>query len=48
MSVLQKDIVYAVYVDETVFWSPDESKVEETISKLKALKIELTNEGEVN
>ena len=28
-------------------WSPDESKIEETISELKAPKFELTDEGEV-
>ena len=42
------DIICAVYVDDTVFWSPDESKIDKAISELKALKFELTDEGEVD
>ena len=42
------DIICAVYVDDTVFWSPGESKIEKAISELKALKFELTDEGEVD
>ena len=34
----KKDIVCTVYVDYTVFWSPGESRIEETISEIKALK----------
>ena len=47
--VYYKDnIICAVYVDDTVFWSPDESKIDKVISDLKTLKFELTDEGEVD
>ena len=45
---IKKDIVCAVYVDDTIFWSPDDSKIESTISELKALNFELTDKGEVD
>ena len=37
-----------MYVDDTIFWSPDDSKIESTISELKALNFDLTDEGEVD
>ena len=44
----KKDIICAVCVDDTVFWSPDESKINKAISELKAHKFELTDEEEVD
>ena len=47
--VYYKDnIICAVYVDDTVFWSPDESNIDKVISDLKSLKFELTDEEEVD
>ena len=43
-----KDVICVVYVDITIFWSSDESKIEETISEHKALKFELFDKGGVN
>ena len=39
-------ISYVQPVDDTVFWSPDESNIDKVISHLKSLKFELTDEGE--
>ena len=35
-------------MDDKIVWSPDDSKIESTISELKALSFELTNKGKVN
>ena len=44
----KKDILCAVYIDDTIFWSPSDSKIEYTISELKSLKFDLTDEGDVD
>ena len=44
----RKDFKRVVCVDNTAFWSPDKSKIQETISELKALKFILTGEIEVD
>ena len=36
------------YVDDTIFWSPNEIKIDEIIGELKALNFDLTDEGEVD
>ena len=41
---LREYIICAVYVDDTIFWLPDEFKIEETVSELNAPKFELTDE----
>ena len=38
---MKDDIIYAVYVDDTIFWSPDDSKIESTISELKDLNFDI-------
>ena len=45
---LKEDMICAIYVDDTIFWSPNEIKIDETISELKALNFDLTDEGEVD
>lgn len=44
----EQGIICAVYVDDTTFWSQDESKIDKTISELKSLSFELTDEEEFN
>ena len=44
----KKDVICAIYVDDTIFWSPNESKIDSTISDLKALDFELTDERDVD
>ena len=41
-------MICAVYVDDTIFWSPNDANIDKTISKLKALKFELTDQREVD
>ena len=45
---IKDGVICAVYVDDTIFWSPDDSKIESTISELKAPNCVLTDKGEVN
>ena len=42
------DVICAIYVDGTIFWSPDDTKIDQTISELKALDFDLTDEGVVD
>ena len=42
------DVICAIYVDDTIFWSPDDTKIDQTITELKALNFDLTDEGEVD
>ena len=42
------DFICAIYVDDTICWSPDDSKIDNTISELKELNFDLTNEGSVD
>ena len=44
----KKDIICVVYVDDTIFFSRDEKVINKTISALKALDFELTDEGDVD
>ena len=44
----KNNIVCAIYVDDTIFWSPDESIIDTTISELKSLNFDLTDEGDVD
>jgi hypothetical protein len=37
-----------MYVDDTMFWLPDDTKIDQTISELKALDFDLTDEGVVD
>ena len=41
------DVICVVYVDDTLFFSKDRSKVNEVISQLQKLNFELTDEGDV-
>ena len=44
----KNNIVCAIYVDDTIFWSPDESIIDTTISKIKSLNFDLADEGDVD
>ena len=45
---IKKDVLVVTYVDDTIIWSPHESKINKTIRKLKDLNFELTDEGDVD
>ena len=32
---LKEDMIFAIYVDDTIFWSPNEANIDRTISELK-------------
>ena len=40
--------ICAIYIDDTIFYSPDDSKIDQKISELKALNFDLIDEGEVD
>ena len=42
------NIVFAIYVDDTIFGSPNESIVDTTISELKSLNFDITYEEDVD
>ena len=44
----KNDGICAIYVGDTIFWSPDDTKIDQTISELKALDFDLTDEGVVD
>ena len=45
---LKDDIICAIYVDDTIFWAPKDSIIDKTISELRALNFDLTDEGDVD
>lgn len=45
---IKKDIICVVYVDDTLFYSKTNEKIDETISQLKKLNFDLTDEGDVD
>ena len=38
------NIICTIYVDDAICWSPDDSKIDQVISRLKGLNFELTGE----
>ena len=46
--VLKDNIVCAIYVNDPILWSPDNSKIGQVISGLKELNFELTDEEDVD
>ena len=44
---LKKDIICVLYVDDTIFFSKNDTIIDRTITSLKALDFELTDEGDV-
>ena len=42
------DVICAIYVDDTIFWWPDDSKIDQKTGELKTLNFDLTDEGEVD
>ena len=42
------NVICAICVDDTIFWSAGDSKIDETISELKALDFDLIDEGVVD
>ena len=44
----KNNIVCAIYVDDNIVWSLDESIIDTTISDLKSLNFDLTDEGDVD
>ena len=45
---LKEDIICAIYVDDTIFWSPNEVNIDKIISELNVLNFDLTDKGEVD
>ena len=45
---LKVDIICSIYVDDTIFWSPNNSSIDKKISKLKDLNFDLMDEGDVD
>ena len=37
------DVICAIYVDDTIFWLPDDSNIDQTITELKAPYFDLTD-----
>ena len=42
------DAVCAICVDDTIFWLPNDTKIDQKISKHKVLAFDLTDEGVVD
>ena len=40
--------ICAIYMEDKIFWSPDDSKIDWTISELKSLNFDLIYDGEVD
>eukprot|EP00957_Ditylum_brightwellii_P199932 15241194-Ditylum_brightwellii.AAC.1 len=45
---IKNNIICAVYVDDTIFFAPDDSIIDKEISLPKSKKIDLTDKGEVD
>ena len=45
---IKEDVICVIYVDDTLFFSKDPSKVDKVISNLQKLNFELTDEGDVD
>ena len=45
---IKDDVICVIYVDDTLFFSKDPSKVDKVISNLQKLNFELTDEGDVD
>ena len=45
---LKGDVICAIYVDVTIFWSPNKTNIDRTISELKDLNFDLIDKGEVD
>ena len=44
----KNELICTIYVDDVIFWSPDESELGKCISELKSLNFDLTYEVEVD
>ena len=42
------NLICDIYVNDTIFWSPSDSKIDQIISGLKGLNFEFTDEGDVD
>ena len=48
ISFMKHNMICLVYVDDTIIWSLHERNINRTISKLKDLNFDLTDEGDVD